>query len=79
MKMTKMPATNIALIRAEIVYVVYFKALIFEFFYMLFSDKTPNKKAGLEQTIIHKLCFMHYAVQVNFYGFDINPLSKKIF
>jgi hypothetical protein len=42
------------------------EALIFKFFYMLFSDKTSNKKAGFEQTNVHELRFMHYAVQVNF-------------
>jgi hypothetical protein len=42
------------------------EALIFEFFTCFSSDKTSNKKAGLEQTNVYRICFVHYAVQENF-------------
>jgi hypothetical protein len=66
MKTTKTPATNIKLIRAENCLCRILEALIFEFFTCFSPDKTLNKKAGLEQTNVYRICFVHYAVQVNF-------------
>ena len=66
MKTTKTPATSIAINSCRNCLCCILEALDFEFFTCFSSDKTSNKKAGLEQANVYRICFVHRSVQVNF-------------